>query len=220
MRTIHGLHAGWRSTVGGESGSDRRQGSQMLQRSWGKRGGGWAHACTAAGVAGAAARAGMAGTGAGGSPRSHPACAGVAGLSSAPGWPGTRPRRRHPRQGEGCECRTRTGSRGFATLHCSTGETSATTRSDGPYHILAGSDGYWVSGRRGPIGRPRFDPRIVYRDMHCFLVEYFPLLRPCNFILKKSTQHSIFDLIFRKYEQTQHQNMSYDPFINGTNWML
>ena len=106
----------------------------------------------------------MAGTRAGGSPRSHPACAGVAGLSSAPGWPGTRPRRRRPRQGEGCECRTRTGSRGFATLHCSTGETSATTRSDGPYHILAGSDGYWVSGRRGPIGRPRFDPRIVYRD--------------------------------------------------------
>jgi len=66
--------------------------------------------------------------------------------------------------GGGCECRTRMSSRGFATLHCSTGETSATTRSDGPYHILAGSDSYWVSGRRGPIGRPRFDPR-MYIEM-------------------------------------------------------
>ena len=35
------------------------------------------------------------------------------------------------------------------SLHCSTGETSATTRSDGPYHILVGSDGYWVSDQIG-----------------------------------------------------------------------
>ena len=169
MRTIHGLHAGWRSMVSGESGSDRRQGSQMLQRSWGKRGGGWAHACTAAGVEGAAARAGMAGTGAAWF-RARTGNARAIGAPPAPGWPGTRPRRRHPRQGEGCECRTRTSSRGFTTLHCSTGETSATTRSDGPYHILAGSDGYWVSGRCGPIGRPRFDPRILYRDFSIHLI--------------------------------------------------
>ena len=87
MLTIHGLHAGWRSTVGGESGSDRRQGSQMLQRSWGKRGGGWAHACTAAGVEGAAARAGMAGTGAAWF-RARTGNARAIGAPPAPGWLG------------------------------------------------------------------------------------------------------------------------------------